>query len=249
MSKQRKARKQNQPRKGNRESLDKNSQQREESYTPPVMSASSSIQAKNEAQGQYMSQIENKDIIFGVGPAGTGKTYVPARMAAQELREGRIDKVVIVRPMIGCDEDMGHLPGDLEEKFHPWLEPFFDALEEELGTGFLQYCLKSKKIEAKPLQFMRGKSFKNCWILLDEAQNTTTDQMKMFVTRIGADCKMVISGDITQHDRKRYRGDPMKNGLEDAVQRLESVSRIGVARFDSEDIVRHHLIGEILSKY
>lgn len=221
----------------------------QEPITPPKPAATQPVQAKNEAQGQYMAQIVSRDIVFGVGPAGTGKTYISARMAAEQLKNGDIEKVVIVRPTVGCDEDLGHLPGELEEKFEPWLEPFYDALEDELGSGCLKYYLKSKKIEPKPLQFMRGKSFKDTWVLLDEGQNTTPEQMKMFLTRIGENCKLIISGDISQHDRRNWRREEMQSGLKDAVNRLREIPEIGIAEFANEDIIRHRLIGKILKEY
>lgn len=207
------------------------------------------LSPKNEAQGQLISQIATKDITFSVGPAGTGKTYIAASMAAEALFEKRVNKIILTRPMIGCDEEMGFLPGDQFEKYQPWVAPMIDVLEERLGVGFVGYHLKNHQIDTRPLMAMRGDSFKNSFIILDEAQNTTPGQMKMFLSRIGVNCTMVVSGDLAQSDLKDRYGAPILNGLDDALRRLKDVPEIGRAEFTYEDVVRHGLVAKIMKCY
>lgn len=207
------------------------------------------LEAKNQAQGQMITNILSKDITLVTGPAGTGKTYISATLALEELLQGRIDQIVVTRPMQSCDEDMGMLPGEIEDKFGPWVEPIMDVFREHMTQGALDYALKSEKIQFKPLQYMRGKSWKNTWVILDEAQNTTPGQMKMFLTRIGKNSKLIIDGDLNQTDLKNSRGELLQSGLADAWSRLKGVAEIGMIEFTREDIVRHGLVKKILDRY
>lgn len=224
------------PRKDQRAHFDRNTKRRP-------------VSALTEAQGHYITNILNKTITFGVGPAGTGKTYIAAALAADALASGDAESVVICRPMVGCDEDMGFLPGREDEKYLPWIEPLIDVLEERLGKSQVHMYLKNGRIQAKPLMLMRGKTHKDTWVLLDEAQNTTPNQMKMFLTRVGEGSKIIIDGDLQQSDLRDKRGVVQQNGLEDAVWRLQGIADIGIVEFDMADIVRHGLVREILEAY
>lgn len=215
----------------------------------PRRSPSPSFKAKTQAQGQYAADIDKRDIIFGIGPAGTGKTYVAASLAAQALYNNDIKTLVLSRPMVSCDEEFGFLPGDESEKYAPWIEPIIDVLEEQLGSSQVKALFKSGRIVAKPLMLMRGKSYRDTWVILDEAQNVTPNQMKMFLTRIGEGSKFIIDGDMRQSDLKDKRGVAVVNGLEDAVRRLANHPQIGVNTFTNDDIVRHGLVRDILESY
>lgn len=207
------------------------------------------LEAKNEAQGHMITSILSKDITLVTGPAGTGKTYISATLALEELLAGRIEWIVVTRPMQSCDEDMGMLPGEIEDKFGPWVEPIMDVFSEHMKKGALDYALKSGKIQFKPLQYMRGKSWKNTWVILDEAQNTTPGQMKMFLTRIGENSKLIIDGDLRQPDLKDGRGVMQQSGLDDAWGKLKGIPEIGRVTFTKDDIVRHGLVRKILDRY
>jgi phosphate starvation-inducible PhoH-like protein len=207
------------------------------------------VEAKTEAQGNFMAHIMHSDIIMVYGPAGTGKTFISVAMAVDELKAGVVDKIIVTRPMQGVDEEMGFLPGTEEEKYAPWMMPVMDVLIDRLGEGEAKYLLKSKKVEFRPLMMMRGSSFKDSWIIMDEAQNTTPKQMKMFLTRIGKNCKMIINGDQKQSDLKSNRGMEITSGLEDAVFRLHGVPKISVCEFTKDDIVRHGLVRSIIEQY
>lgn len=202
------------------------------------------LEAKTETQGLYISTILHHDITFGVGPAGTGKTYVAATLACEMLDAGEIDCIVLTRPAVDT-EKFGALPGELEDKYAPYIEPFKDVFKERYSDGKLEYLIKSGKIKAEPLAFMRGKTFKRSWVLLDEAQNTTPTQMKMSLTRLGEGSKMIISGDIAQNDLPNH----IKSGLNDAVERLRPVQEVGVVEFSKGEVVRHGLISKILECY
>lgn len=198
----------------------------------------------NDSQANLIHALFNNDIIFVSGPAGTGKTWLAAALAAQELEAKRISGIVVTRPVVEVGgEEIGFLPGELEEKFAPWFDPFRDVLEERLGTGPLEYHLKRKNIEAKPLAFMRGKSYRDLWVILDEAQNTSPSQMKMLLTRLGKGSKMVILGDVKQSDIKGT------SGLQDAIRRLGGLPRVHHHEFTRADIVRHDLVAKILERY
>ncbi|BCG50045.1 PhoH family protein [Ralstonia phage RP13] len=199
-------------------------------------------------QKRYANAIKDgsKNVVFATGPAGTGKTFCAASLAIEALAAGLIEKIYITRPAVEADdEDMGFLPGELEEKFGPYLTPLMEVLQERVKQGTIDYLLKTKKIEAVPLGFMRGRTFKNCIVIVDEAQNTSPKQMKMLLTRIGVNCKMLINGDTLQSDRDPKDG----NGLDDGIDRISSKSFVSVIRFTIADCVRSGICKEILDCY
>lgn len=211
-------------------------------YSP--QKASKPLQAKNQSQGHYICGIDSNSIVFGIGPAGCGKTYIAAAYAAEQLESGKIERIIVTRPAIGVDgEDLGALPGELDEKYDPWLAPVLDALEERLGKGRVKMYRKSGRIVGAPLMLIRGKTFNDSIIILDEAQNTTPGQMKACLTRIGNGSKMVVTGDIGQSD---IRG---ANGLEDAQHKLRGVRGVYVHEFTREDCVRSGICGRVLDAY
>lgn len=203
----------------------------------------SPIEPKTEAQKRYIAAIKSFTLTFATGPAGTGKTWLCGALAAQALDAGEIDKIVITRPAVEAGESLGFLPGELEDKFDPFLQPFRDVLNERLGKTFVDYLIKTGRIEAAPLAYMRGRTFKRAYVILDEAQNTSPMQMKMFLTRIGHDCKVIVNGDMSQKD---IHG---KSGLDDAVARLSFIPAIKHVRFSKEDVVRSGLVQEIVQAY
>jgi len=201
------------------------------------------IQALTKAQGAYINAILDNIITFGIGPAGTGKSYVVAGLAADMLREKKIDRILLTRPGVEAGEKFGFIPGELEEKYAPYIEPFRDIFNERLGRSQVDYLIKHKRICAMPIAFMRGRTFKNCWAILDEAQNTTPGQMKLFLTRIGDNCKVIIDGDIEQKDI------PTQSGLSDAVSRLQHTKKVGIVEFTVEDVVRSGIVKDIIRAY
>jgi len=201
------------------------------------------IKPLNFIQGEYLEAIRNNDIIFGTGSAGTGKTFVAASYAAAELYHRRVNKIILSRPNVEAGPGMGFLPGTLEEKYLPYLSPFEGVFVRSLGRGFYDYCLKDKTIEPVPIGFMRGLTFDNCIVLIDEAQNITPVEMKMILSRIGRNCKMIFSGDTLQQDI------PGKSGLRDAIERLSSIQGIEVVNFLHEDIVRSRMCKQIIMAY
>jgi phosphate starvation-inducible PhoH-like protein len=201
------------------------------------------IKALNKTQQKYLNLIRSNCITFAIGSAGTGKTYIAASYAAQMLKEGEIDSIVMTRPNVEAGRGFGYLPGDLGEKFSPYIEPLLDVLQERLGKTYTEYLVKRGLIQFKPLEFMRGKTFSRCFYILDEAQNCTPSQMKLFLTRIGEDCKVVIDGDIAQKDISGM------SGLQDAVNRLQDVEQIGIVEFTVDDVVRSGMCKEILLRY
>ena len=204
----------------------------------------SQLRALNKAQQQYINAIRANVITFAVGPAGTGKTYIAASYAAELLEEKLIDSVIMTRPNVeASSKGFGFLPGDLGEKFAPYMEPLLSVLEERLGKSYTDLLVKRGQIKLKPLEFMRGSTFKNSLCILDEAQNTTPSQMKLFLSRIGDDCKVIIDGDTAQTD---IRG---LSGLADAVDRLYDVDKIGIVEFGIDDIVRSEMCKEIILRY
>jgi phosphate starvation-inducible PhoH-like protein len=200
------------------------------------------VKPLNYIQGEYLRAIHENNIIFGIGSAGTGKTYIAATYAAGELFHRRIKKIILTRPNIETGRGLGFLPGTLEEKYAPYLEPFDNIFTNSLGRGFYEYALNKKQIEPKPLGFMRGLTFDDCIVLLDEAQNASKDELKMILSRIGKNCKIIISGDHEQSDINN-------SGLLDATQRLEHIEDIEVVRFRDEDIVRSRLCKQIIMAY
>jgi phosphate starvation-inducible PhoH-like protein len=201
------------------------------------------IRARTDAQERYIASIKSKTITFATGPAGTGKTWVCASLAADALRDKRIEKIIVTRPAVEAGESLGFLPGEMEEKFAHYLIPFEETLIERLGTGAYEYHKRMGNIEGAPLAYMRGRTFKNAIIILDEAQNTTPEQMKMFLTRIGEGSRMIVNGDVSQCD---IRG---KSGLQDAIERVTWIPTVGHVRFERGDVVRHGVIQEILESY
>jgi len=208
----------------------------------PVEFGFQDIKPLNYIQNEYLRAIHENQIIFGVGSAGTGKTYIAATYAAGELFHRRIQKIILTRPNVETGRGLGFLPGTLEEKYAPYLEPFDQVFVRSLGKGFYEYALKNKNIEPKPLGFMRGATFDNCIVLFDEAQNATREEMKMLLSRIGKNCKMIISGDVDQSDIP-------DSGLSDAINRLHGIQGIDIIRFMDEDIVRSRLCKEIILAY
>lgn len=200
------------------------------------------VKPLNYIQGEYLRAIHENSIIFGIGSAGTGKTYIAATYAAGELFHRRVKKIILTRPNVETGRGLGFLPGTLEEKYAPYLEPFDQIFTNSLGRGFYEYALNKEQIIPKPLGFMRGTTFDDCIVLLDEAQNATRDEMKMILSRIGKNCKIIISGDYEQSDISN-------SGLLDASTRLEHIEGIEVVRFRDEDIVRSKLCKQIILAY
>lgn len=203
----------------------------------------SPIEGKNDAQKRYLNAIKHFQLVFATGPAGTGKTWLAAAYAAQQLADKQIDKIIITRPAVEAGEELGFLPGEIDEKFDPYLQPFRDCLNERLGKSFVDYLIKSGSIEAAPLAYMRGRTFKNAIVILDEAQNTTPTQMKMFLTRIGEGCRVIVNGDVGQKD---IRGE---SGLADAVARCTWIPSVKHVIFQRADIVRSGLVQELVEAY
>ncbi|HIG43327.1 MAG TPA: PhoH family protein [Gammaproteobacteria bacterium] len=219
-----------------------NSPQTETAYAP--QRSYQALEAKTPSQQRYISAIKNNCLTFGIGPAGTGKSYCASAIAAEALQTGRIERLILTRPAVEAGEHLGFLPGALDEKFAVYIEAFRDALNERLGAGAVDYLLRHGRIVAAPLAFMRGKTFGNdSFVILDEAQNTTISQMKMFLTRIGEHCKVVVNGDIDQSD---IRG---PNGLADAVRRVRGLPNVHIHSFNRSDIVRSGLVRDLMDRY
>lgn len=209
----------------------------------PTRARAGSIKPLTDAQLRYDKAIFSSIITIGLGPAGTGKTWWATSRAAEQLRDGGIDKLIITRPAVEAGESLGFLPGELEEKYSPYVRPVRQALEETLGSGPVEYMMRSGQIEIAPLAFLRGMTFKNCWVILDEAQNTTPLQMKLFLTRIGENCKAIVNGDGTQQDI------PGASGLKDAVERFADLRGVSVIGFGVEDVVRSGICQRIVERY
>jgi phosphate starvation-inducible PhoH-like protein len=202
------------------------------------------LEPKSYRQQDYLDAIVSKDIVFATGSAGTGKTYVATHYAAEQLYYKRIDKIIITRPAVeACGESMGFLPGELEDKFAPYLVPYLETFNELLGKSYVEYCLKAGTIEAVPLGFMRGRSFKNCLILADEMENASAMQLKLLLTRLGENTKMLINGDLAQRDVASMKG------LEDAVGTLRHLSEVELITFTPDDVVRSGLCKKIIKAY
>lgn len=203
------------------------------------------IRVKTIGQKQYVSAIKKRDIVFGIGPAGTGKTYLAVVIAVTALKEGKVKRIVLTRPAVEAGESLGFLPGDLQEKVDPYLRPLYDALNDVLGPEQVLKSLERGLIEIAPLAYMRGRTLDDSFIILDEAQNTTPEQMKMFLTRLGFGSKMVITGDVTQIDLPRGKS----SGLVEAKRILRNVEEIGFITFAEQDVVRHSLVQKIIVAY
>ncbi len=204
------------------------------------------MECKTEAQAHFLMAIQEHVVTFGLGPAGVGKSHIPVAYGVELLQANKIDKIIITRPMQGCDEgEIGALPGDLDEKVAPWFSPIRIILEKQMGKGAVECQLKLGNILVKPLQFLRGNTFENALVLLDEAQNTTPKQMEMFLTRIGDNCRVVINGDLAQQDTHGV------SGLRDAILKLHgSKSKHFAFRvFERKDIIRHPVVMDVLNAY
>ncbi len=203
------------------------------------------LYSKSLQQNRYLESINSSDLVFAIGPAGTGKTYVAVINAIAKLKNNEINKIILTRPAVEAGESLGFLPGDLKEKVDPYLQPLYDALHDCLGKENVEMLLEKGVIEIAPLAYMRGRTLDNAYIILDEAQNTTGKQMKMFLTRLGMNSKMIITGDVTQIDLPGKE----ESGLIIASKLLESVIGIEVVRFSKIDVIRHPLVQEIIRKY
>ncbi|WP_420865050.1 PhoH family protein [Ligilactobacillus ceti] len=205
-----------------------------------------SIRAKNYSQRQYVKAIRDNDLIFGIGPAGTGKTYLAVVMAVAALKRNEVDRLILTRPAVEAGESLGFLPGDLKEKVDPYLRPVYDALHAVLGVEHTERLIDRGIIEIAPLAYMRGRTLEKAFVILDEAQNTTSAQMKMFLTRLGFGSKMVVNGDKTQIDLPKGHS---QSGLVDAEHILQHLPHIAFVKFDAADVVRHPVVSEIINAY
>ncbi|MEK3881617.1 PhoH family protein [Paenibacillus sp. PL2-23] len=203
------------------------------------------IMVKTIGQRHYVKTIRRKDIVFGIGPAGTGKTYLAVVLAVAALKEGSVKRIVLTRPAVEAGENLGFLPGDLQEKVDPYLRPLYDALHDVLGPDQTVKAMERGLIEIAPLAYMRGRTLDDSFIILDEAQNTTPEQMKMFLTRLGFGSKMVVTGDVTQIDLPRGK----TSGLIEAQRILKNIEEIGLIYFTEGDVVRHSLVQKIIMAY
>ena len=203
------------------------------------------ILAKTSNQKKIVTLIKANDLVFVIGPAGTGKTYVSVAIALKALKDKFIKKIIVTRPIVEAGENLGFLPGDLQEKIDPYLRPIYDALQDMLPINKIKKYIENKTIEIAPIAYMRGRTLKDAFILLDEAQNTTPLQIKMFLTRLGPNSKMIVNGDISQIDLIKNQ----KSGLIDAIKRLKNVNGIGFTTLDSKDVLRHSIVKRILKKY
>lgn len=203
------------------------------------------IKARSANQQKLIDSFAKHDLLFAIGPAGSGKTYIAIALAVRALKDKQVKKIILTRPAVEAGEKLGFLPGDLKEKVDPYLQPLYDALEDMIPGERLQNYLDKGVIQIAPLAYMRGRTLSDAVVILDEAQNTTVPQIKMFLTRLGIGGKMLVTGDLTQVDLPASQ----KSGLRDALERLEGIKGIDVVRFEQEDIVRHALVGRIVEAY
>ena len=196
-------------------------------------------------QKRYVKSIEDNTIIFGIGPAGTGKTYLAVLMALKKLKDNEIKRIILTRPAVEAGESLGFLPGDLKEKVDPYLRPLYDAIHEVLGAKQAEEYIEKGIIEIAPLAYMRGRTLDNAYVILDEAQNTTINQMKLFLTRLGFGSKMIVTGDVTQSDLPRNT----KSGLVKASEILRDIDSVKILYFDDKDVVRHPLVQSIIKRF
>jgi phosphate starvation-inducible protein PhoH and related proteins len=210
-----------------------------------IATRKATIVARTPAQDSYMRAMERAELVFGIGPAGTGKTYLAVAHAATLLERGDINRIILSRPAVEAGERLGFLPGDMKEKVDPYLRPLYDALYDMMRPEHVERCITSGVIEVAPLAFMRGRTLANAVVILDEAQNTTSMQMKMFLTRLGENSKMIVTGDPTQIDLPRGE----KSGLVEATALLDGIEGVHISRFNDKDVVRHALVGRIVRAY
>ena len=203
------------------------------------------IKSKTVGQKKYVDLLKKKTITFGIGPAGTGKTYLAVAIAVNAYKEKQVEKIILTRPAVEAGEKLGFLPGDLQEKVNPYLRPLYDALQEMLGLDSFSKMMERGTIEIAPLAYMRGRTLSNAYVILDEAQNTTKEQIKMFLTRLGENSKMVITGDLTQIDLPAGH----TSGLKHAVKILKDINDIGIIRLSEKDVVRQPLVQQIVKAY
>lgn len=203
------------------------------------------VRAKTANQKKLVEKVLKNDIVFAIGPAGTGKTYTAVAMAVKALKEKQVKRIILTRPAVEAGENLGFLPGDLKEKIDPYLRPLYDALDDMIHPEKLNYMLQNRIIEIAPLAFMRGRTLDNAFIILDEAQNTTVPQLKMFLTRIGPSAKAIVTGDMTQIDLPQHQ----KSGLRVALNILENIKGIAILYLTEHDVVRHKLVKKIIKAY
>jgi phosphate starvation-inducible protein PhoH and related proteins len=212
---------------------------------PVIRTRKKPIAARSPNQAIYIETIQKNPMVFGLGPAGTGKTYLAVATGVSMFLNGDVERLIFCRPAVEAGERLGFLPGDMKEKVDPYLRPIYDALQDMMPWDMIASKMESGEIEIAPLAFMRGRTLSNAFVILDEAQNTTSTQMKMFLTRMGEYTRMVVTGDLTQTDLPQG----VKSGLRDAVEILESVPEIKFIHFDKADVVRHPLVGKIVHAY
>ncbi|TLQ04925.1 phosphate starvation-inducible protein PhoH [Pediococcus stilesii] len=203
------------------------------------------VRIKNFGQRQYVQSVNENDVTFGIGPAGTGKTYLAVVMAVAALKKGEVERIILTRPAVEAGESLGFLPGDLKEKVDPYLRPVYDALYQIIGAEHTARLLDRGVIEIAPLAYMRGRTLDNAFVILDEAQNTTNQQMKMFLTRLGFGSKMIVNGDVTQIDLPRGT----RSGLKEAQIVLQGISKIEFVNFTANDVIRHPVVAKIVQAY
>ena len=216
-----------------------------ETKSVAIKTSKKHIHIRSDNQQKYVNSIIENDAVFAIGPAGTGKTYLAVARAVEALENSNVKRIVLVRPAVEAGEKLGFLPGDLSEKVDPYLRPIYDALYEFIGFERVNKLIEKHVIEVAPLAFMRGRTLNESYIILDEAQNTTIPQMKMFLTRMGFGSKMVITGDVTQIDLPN----PSQSGLTDAIKILQNIDQIAFCHFGAHDVVRHQLVKKIVSAY
>ena len=210
-----------------------------------ITSRGKPIKCKTVGQKKYVDLMKKNTITFGVGPAGTGKTYLAVAIAVNAYKAKQVEKIILTRPAVEAGEKLGFLPGDLQEKVNPYLRPLYDALQEMLGMETYAKMMERGTIEIAPLAYMRGRTLNNAYVILDEAQNTTREQIKMFLTRLGENSKMVITGDLTQIDLPKG----LTSGLKHAIKILKDIDDIGIIRLNEKDVVRHPLVQKIVKAY
>lgn len=203
------------------------------------------VRIKNFGQRQYVQSVNDNDVTFGIGPAGTGKTYLAVVMAIAALKKGEVERIILTRPAVEAGESLGFLPGDLKEKVDPYLRPVYDALYQIIGAEHTTRLLDRGVIEIAPLAYMRGRTLDNAFVILDEAQNTTNQQMKMFLTRLGFGSKMIVNGDVTQIDLPRGT----RSGLKEAQLVLQGINKIEFVNFTANDVIRHPIVAKIVQAY